>query len=65
VFGVLSGLIILVDVFRLVTGRMRPEDLVMVRESEEQDEAEALQRHVTAKNRNRSQADRPNGEHRP
>lgn len=65
VFGVLSGLIILVDVFRLVTGRTRPEDLVMVRESEEQDEAEALQRHVTAKNRNRSQTDRPNGEHRP
>lgn len=37
VFGVVSGAIILADMFRLLTGRLTPDDMVMVRESEEED----------------------------
>jgi hypothetical protein len=35
VFAVLGGLILLTELLRLLTGRMRDEDLVMVQESEE------------------------------
>lgn len=35
VFAVLGGLILLTELVRLLTGRMREEDLVMVQESEE------------------------------
>jgi TRAP-type C4-dicarboxylate transport system permease small subunit len=35
VFAVLGGLILLTDLFRLLTGQVRDEDLVMVQESEE------------------------------
>jgi tripartite ATP-independent transporter DctM subunit len=43
VFGISSGLILLADLYRAVTGRMSDEELVMVKESEEQEEFEALQ----------------------
>jgi len=43
VFGVSSGLIILHDLWRAVTGRMSEAELVMVRESEELAELEELQ----------------------
>ena len=35
VFAVLASLILLVDLYRVVTGQIRHEDLVMVQESEE------------------------------
>jgi TRAP-type C4-dicarboxylate transport system permease small subunit len=35
VFAVLGGLILLTELFRLLTGQMRDEDLVMIQESEE------------------------------
>jgi TRAP-type C4-dicarboxylate transport system permease small subunit len=35
VFAVLAGLILLTELFRLLTGQVRDEDLVMVQESEE------------------------------
>ncbi len=35
VFAVLGGLILLTELLRLLTGRMRDEDLVMIQESEE------------------------------
>jgi TRAP-type C4-dicarboxylate transport system permease small subunit len=35
VFAVLAGLIILLDLYRVLTGRLRDDELVMVRESEE------------------------------
>jgi TRAP-type C4-dicarboxylate transport system permease small subunit len=35
VFAVLGGLILLTDLLRLLTGKTRDEDLVMVQESEE------------------------------
>lgn len=44
VFGVLAGLILLADLARALAGRMSAEELVAVRESEEQEEFEALQR---------------------
>jgi TRAP-type C4-dicarboxylate transport system permease small subunit len=34
VFAVLGGLILLTDLFRLLTGQVRDEDLIMVQESE-------------------------------
>lgn len=48
VFGVGSGLVILVDLLRLASGRLSADDLIIVRESEEQEEAEALQRQMQA-----------------
>ncbi|AKQ54223.1 TRAP transporter small permease [Bordetella hinzii] len=35
VFAVLSGLILLVDLYRTVTGRLREDDLIMIQESED------------------------------
>ena len=35
VFAVMGGLILLTELFRLLTGQMRDEDLVMIQESEE------------------------------
>ncbi|MGI6854284.1 TRAP transporter small permease [Mesorhizobium sp. 1B3] len=42
VFGVCSGVIILADLIRLAAGRTAAADLTIVKESEEQEEAEAL-----------------------
>ncbi len=41
VFAVLGGLIILNEFFRLLTGQLRDEDLVMIQESEESPHGEA------------------------
>ena len=41
VFAVLGGLIILTEFFRLLTGQIRDEDLVMIQESEESPHGEA------------------------
>jgi TRAP-type transport system small permease protein len=51
VFGISSGLILLADLYRAVTGRMSDEELVMVKESEEQEELEALQRELAERDR--------------
>jgi hypothetical protein len=36
VFGVSAGAILLVDLFKLLTGRVSEQDLIIVKESEEQ-----------------------------
>ncbi|HEX6014122.1 MAG TPA: TRAP transporter small permease [Geminicoccaceae bacterium] len=46
VFSVSAGLILLHDLYRVVTGRMSEEELVMVKESEEQEELEQLQKEL-------------------
>jgi TRAP-type C4-dicarboxylate transport system permease small subunit len=46
VFAVSAGMIILDDLFRVLTGRMSDDELVMVKESEEAAELEALQAEI-------------------
>jgi TRAP-type transport system small permease protein len=46
VFAVSTGIILLSDLYRAVTGRLSEAELVMVKESEEQEELEALQREL-------------------
>jgi len=45
-FAVSTGIILLADLYRAVTGQMSEDELVMVKESEEQEELEALQREL-------------------
>jgi TRAP-type C4-dicarboxylate transport system permease small subunit len=51
VFAVSTGVILLVDLYRAVTGQVSDEELVMVKESEEQEELEALQRELKERDR--------------
>ena len=51
VFGVSTGLILLADLYRAVTGKLSDEELVMVKESEEQEELEALQHELAERDR--------------
>ena len=51
VFSVSTGLILLNDLYRAVTGQLSEADLVMVKESEEQEELEALQRELAERDR--------------
>jgi TRAP-type C4-dicarboxylate transport system permease small subunit len=51
VFGISSGLILLADLYRAVTGKLSDEELVMVKESEEQEEFEALQHELAERDR--------------
>ena len=44
VFSVSVGVILIHDLYRRVTGKMSEEELVMVKESEEQEELEELQK---------------------
>ena len=46
VFSVGAGLILLHDLYRVLTGQVRDEELVMVKESEEQEEFEELQKEL-------------------
>ena len=46
VFSISTGLILLHDFYRAVTGKMSEDELVMVKESEEQEELETLQREL-------------------
>jgi TRAP-type C4-dicarboxylate transport system permease small subunit len=48
IFSVSAGLIILHDLYRVITGKMAEEELVMVKESEEQEELEELQKELAA-----------------
>ena len=45
-FAVSAGPILLADLVRAVTGKLSDAELVMVKESEEQEELEALQREL-------------------
>jgi TRAP-type C4-dicarboxylate transport system permease small subunit len=51
VFSVSTGIIILADLYRVVTGKISEEELVMVKESEEQEEFEELQRELKERER--------------
>ena len=46
VFAVSTGLILVADLYRAIAGRLSEAELVMVKESEEQEEFEALQREL-------------------
>jgi TRAP-type transport system small permease protein len=48
VFSISVGIILLYDLYRLATGRISNEELVMVKESEEQEEFEELQKNLAA-----------------
>jgi len=48
VFSVSTGLILLHELYRVVTGKVSEAELVMVKESEEQEELEALQHELAA-----------------
>ena len=52
VFAVSAGLILATDLWRAVSGQMSEADLVMVKESEEQAELEALQAELARENAN-------------
>jgi TRAP-type C4-dicarboxylate transport system permease small subunit len=51
VFSVSVILILLHDLYRVLTGQMREEELVMVKESEEQEEFEELQKELAERER--------------
>jgi TRAP-type C4-dicarboxylate transport system permease small subunit len=51
VFSVSAGLILLADLVRAVSGRLSEADLIMVKESEEQEELETLQRELAERDR--------------
>jgi TRAP-type C4-dicarboxylate transport system permease small subunit len=51
VFAVSAGLILLYDLYRVLSGKLREEELVMVKESEEQEEFEELQRELAEQER--------------
>jgi TRAP-type C4-dicarboxylate transport system permease small subunit len=59
VYGVSTGLILLADLYRTVTGKLSDEELVMVKESEEQEEFEALQHELAERDRRESEAAPP------
>jgi len=51
VFSISTGLILLAELARAVTGRLSAADLIMVKESEEQEELETLQRELAERDR--------------
>ncbi len=59
VFGVSAGLILLHDLYRAVTGKLSEDELVMVKESEEQEEFEALQQELAAQEAREKAEGRP------
>jgi len=68
VFGISTGLILLNDLYRAVTGKLSDDELVMVKESEEQEEFEALQHELAERDRREglaSAAAARSGEARP
>jgi len=55
VFGISTGLILIADLYRTVSGKLSDEELVMVKESEEQGELEALQHELAERDRRESE----------
>jgi TRAP-type C4-dicarboxylate transport system permease small subunit len=51
VFSVSAGLIVLYDLYRVLSGKVSDEELVMVKESEEQEELEELQKELAEQDR--------------
>ena len=51
VFSISAGIILLADLARAVSGRLSEADLIMVKESEEQEELESLQRELAERDR--------------
>ena len=51
IFSVSTGCILLHDLYRAVTGKMSENELIMVKESEEQEELESLQRELAERDR--------------
>ena len=51
VFSISTGLILLNDLYRAVSGQMSEDELVMVKESEEQEEFESLQKELAERDR--------------
>jgi TRAP-type transport system small permease protein len=51
VFSVSVGAILLYDLYRVINGQLSDEELVMVKESEEQEELESLQRELAERDR--------------
>jgi TRAP-type transport system small permease protein len=51
IFSVSAGAILLYDLYRVLAGKLREEELVMVRESEEQEEFEELQKELAEQER--------------
>jgi TRAP-type transport system small permease protein len=51
IFSVSVGAILLYDLYRVLSGKLREEELVMVRESEEQEEFEELQKELAEQER--------------
>ena len=51
IFSVSTGFILLADLYRVVTGKLSEDELVMVKESEEQEEFESLQRELAERDR--------------
>nr|WP_205529302.1 TRAP transporter small permease [Agrobacterium deltaense] len=51
VFGASAGVILLSDLFKVLTGRITDGDLVLVKESEEEEEWDALQAEIAARDR--------------
>jgi TRAP-type C4-dicarboxylate transport system permease small subunit len=56
VFGVSALLIILYDLYRVVAGKLSDEELIMVRESEEEEEFEELQKELAERDRHEQAA---------
>ena len=55
-FAVSAGVILLHDLYRVVTGKMSEDELVMVKESEEQEELETLQRELAEREHHEREA---------
>ncbi len=55
VFSVSAGLIIAYDLYRVLAGKLSDEELVMVKESEEQEQFEDLQRELAERDRREQQ----------
>jgi TRAP-type C4-dicarboxylate transport system permease small subunit len=56
IFSVSAGLIILYDLYRVASGKVSDEELVMVKESEEQEEFEELQKQLAEQERHEREA---------
>lgn len=56
IFSVSAGAIILYDLYRVATGKVSDDELVMVKESEEQEEFEELQKQLAEQERHEREA---------